>query len=72
MRNTTVFLAFICLSLTACQTPAQLSCQARLEQVRYEPGLSDAERAAKLERQVQICRAEQGDKVAQQWLADNR
>lgn len=72
MRITTMFLALACLSLTACETPAQLSCQARLEQVRNEQGLSDTERAAKRERQVQICRAEQGDQAAKQWLANNR
>lgn len=71
MRTVTMFLAFTCLALAACETPAQLSCQARLEQVRNAPGLSDTQRSAKLEHQVQVCRAEQGDKLAQQWLREN-
>lgn len=71
MRIVTLLLSTACLVLAACETPSQLSCQARLEQIRAQPGLTIDQRSAKLERQVQVCRAEQGDEVAMKWLDNN-
>ncbi len=71
MRVLAPFLAGTFSSMAGCSTLPDPSCQARLERLRGDPSLSEERRAEKIERQIQICRAEQGDEAAEKWLRDH-